>query len=83
MEGGEVGQHYETPYFHPRRRHPPSWNYPYENSVGSAYPLPHRCRTFPRLLAQMGYVGVVHKNTPSTILTSSVQSIDLPMDYTA
>jgi len=26
MEGGVVGEPYETPYFHPRHRHPPSWN---------------------------------------------------------
>ena len=36
MECGVVGQHYETPYFHPRYRHPPSWNDPSVNSAGSA-----------------------------------------------
>jgi len=36
MECGVVGQHYETPYFHLRHRHPPSWNGPSKNSVGPA-----------------------------------------------
>ena len=28
MESGVVGQHYETPYFHPQHRHPPSRTLP-------------------------------------------------------
>jgi len=35
MEGEVIGQHYETPYFHPRHRHPSSWNDPSENNAGS------------------------------------------------
>jgi len=30
------GENYETPYFQIRHRHPPSWNGPTKNSVGSA-----------------------------------------------
>ena len=33
MECGEVGWHFETPYFHPRHRHPPSWNGPSKDSA--------------------------------------------------
>ena len=40
MEYGVVGQHYETPYFHPRHGHPHSWNGPAKYSVG-----PVRLRT--------------------------------------
>ena len=32
MERGVVGQHYETQYFHPRHRQPPSWNDPAKRS---------------------------------------------------
>ena len=34
MECGVVGEHYETPYFHPRHRHPHSWNGSSRNSMG-------------------------------------------------
>jgi len=36
IECGVVGQHYETLYFHPRHRHPHSWNDSSGNSVGPA-----------------------------------------------
>jgi len=36
MECGVVEDHYKTPYFHPRHRHPPSWNDPAKNSMGAA-----------------------------------------------
>ena len=53
MECGVVGQHNENRHFHPRHR--PSWNDPPKNSVGPTYPPPHQSRTFPLLLAQLGY----------------------------
>jgi len=33
MECEEVGLHFETPNFHPRHRHPPSWNGPSKDSA--------------------------------------------------
>ena len=36
LECGVVGQHYETPYFHPWHRHLPSRNCPVRNIVGPA-----------------------------------------------
>jgi len=54
MKCGVVGEHYETPYFHPRHRYSPSRNGPAKNSMGPAQPLPHRCRTFSLLPTQMG-----------------------------
>ena len=51
MECGVDGQLHKTPHFHPR--HQPS---PFrKKSLGPAQPPPHWCRTFPLLLAQMGY----------------------------
>jgi len=49
----------------------------------------HRCRTFPLLLVQMGLwpplrpVSVAQKNKPSTMLSSYVKSIDLPINCMA
>jgi len=40
MEGEVVGQPYETPYFHPRHRHPPSRNDPSKKNLGPAWPPP-------------------------------------------
>ena len=54
-ECGVVGEHFETPHFHPQHRHRFSWNGPAKNSVGPAYPSPHRYQTFPLLHTQMGY----------------------------
>jgi len=42
MECEVVGQHYETPYFQPQHRHPPSCNGLTKNSMGSTWPPPHR-----------------------------------------
>ena len=51
MECEVGGQPQKTPHFHPRHRHPsPEW--PSQEKSGSP---PHWCRTFPLLLAQMGY----------------------------
>jgi len=36
VESGVVEDHYETPHVHFRRRHPPSWNGPTNNSVNLA-----------------------------------------------
>jgi len=55
MEGGVVGQSYETLYFHPQHPHPPSRNDSPKNSVDPAYPPAHRCRTLLLLLAQMKF----------------------------
>ena len=67
----------------------PPRNDPPKKSLGPAQAPPHRGRTFPLLLVQMGYVllcgllvSVAQKNKPSTMLSSNVQSIDLPMDCT-
>jgi len=52
-------------------------------------PPPHWCRLFPLLLVQNGVspplrtVSVAQKEKPSTMLSSTVQSIDLLMDCTA
>jgi len=57
LEHGVDGQPHKTPHFHPRHQHPPPifWNDPPKKSLGLAKPPPHRCRTFPLLLVQMGY----------------------------
>jgi len=55
MECGVGGQPHRVPYFHPHNdTH--SQNDPRKNSLGLAQLPPHRCRTFPLLLVQMGYV---------------------------
>ena len=51
MECRVVGEHYETPYFHPRHRHPP----PGMALPRTAWASLTRLRTFPFLLAQMGH----------------------------
>ena len=73
------------PCFHPRYRRQLSLNGLAKNSVGPAQTPPHWCQMFALLLAQMDYgpVSVAQKNKPSTMLSSNVQSIDLPMDCTA
>jgi len=55
-----------------------------KNSLGLAKPPPHRCRTFPILLVQMGYgllcgLWVAQTNKLWTMLSSTAQSIDLLM----
>jgi len=50
---------------------------------------PPQCWTFPLVLVQTGYglflrpVSVAQKNKPSAMLSSNVQSIDLPTDCMA
>ena len=40
MESRVVGQHYETPHFHPRHRHPPFLEWPYQKQPGAGlWPL--------------------------------------------
>ena len=91
MECGVVGQHYETPYFHPQNRHPPLWDYPAKNSVGL-----RTCSTASAQVSDVSApdcrngvwpllrpVSVAQKNKPSTMLSSDVQSIDLLMDCMA
>ena len=67
----------------------PPWNDHPKKSLGPAQPPPHPCRTFPLLLVQMGH-GLLcdlwvwrRKTNLSTMLSSSVLSIDLLMDCTA
>jgi len=55
MECGVGGQPHKTPHFNSRHRYPPPQNEPPKKSLGPAQPSPHRCRTFPLLLVQMGY----------------------------
>ena len=55
MQCGVGGQPHKTPHFNSRHRCPLSRNDPPKKSLGPAQPLPHRCRTFPLLLVQMGY----------------------------
>jgi len=59
MEGGMIGQPYETPHFHPRHRYPPSRNDPPKKSLGPAWPPPHRCRTFRSCLYKWGMASSV------------------------
>jgi len=75
MECRVIGEHYETPYFHPRHRHPSSRNGPAMNSVDPAFT--NGVWFFLRL------VGVAQKNRPLAILSSNVQSIELLMDWLA
>ena len=61
----------------------PEW--PTKNSLGPASPPLHQCWTLTLMLVQMGVwpllwlVSVAQKNKPSTMLSSNVQYIDLPM----
>jgi len=54
MECGVGGQPHKTPHFHLQQPATPR-NDPPKKSLGPAQPPPHRCRTFPLLLVQMGY----------------------------
>jgi len=58
--------------------------WPCQEQRGSGLIPPHRCRTFPLLLAQMVWpflqpVSEAQKNKPSIMLSCNAQSIDLPM----
>ena len=55
VECGGGRQPCKTPHFISRHRYPPSRNDPPKKSLFPAQPPPHRCRTFPLLLVQMGY----------------------------
>ena len=87
MECGVSIQPHKIPYFHPHNgTH--SRNDPPKNSVGPAQPPPHRCRTFPLLLVQMGNgllcgLWVWCRRTTVDRVSSNVQSIGLLMDCTA
>jgi len=68
--------------------YPSPWNSPAKNSVGPVQPFLHRCQTFPLMFAQMIWsllrpVSVAKKIKLLTMLSSNVQSIDLPMDCSA
>jgi len=54
MECGVDEQTYKTPYFHSRHRHPHPRNDPSKEQPGSSLTVPHWCRTFLLLLADMG-----------------------------
>jgi len=55
MERGAGGQPHKTPHFNSSHQYPPSRNDPPKQSLGPSQP--HRCRTFPLLLVQMGYAS--------------------------
>jgi len=86
MKCGVVGQPCKTPHFHPRHRHPPSWNDPPKNSVRF-----NRLRTgverfrscLHKWYGLLCGLCVAWKNWPTTMLSSNVQSIELPMDCPA
>ena len=88
MQCGVGRQPHKTPFFHPRHRHPPSWVnlprrawvqlYRFHTSVGYF----RSCFTN-WIWPPVWSVNVAHKNKPSTMLSSNVQSIDLLVDYTA
>ena len=64
---------------------PTPWSDPPKKSLGPAQPPPQRCWAFPLTLDKWGMaspaaVSVVQKNKPSTMLSSNVQLIDIPMD---
>ena len=82
MECGKFGERFET--FIPD---PPFWNGPAKNNV---WPRLNRSRTgvgrFCSCLHKWPLLrpaSVAQKNKPSTMLSSNVQSIDLPMDCMA
>jgi len=90
MECGVSGQSHKTPHFHPRHRHPT----PRVNLPRTAWVRLNRLRTgvgrFCSYLYQWRMAssaacecGAAEKNTPSTMLSSNVQSIDLLVDCTA
>jgi len=64
-------------------------NDPPKKSLGPLQPPPRWCCTFPLLLVPIGYglplrpVSVAQKTKPSTMLSSNLQSIDLPTECTA
>jgi len=79
MEGGVVGQYYETLYFCHRHRHPPSWNAPLK-WVGLTISAPVSDISFPACtngVWPLWPVSVAQKNKPSTVLSSNVKSINL------
>ena len=86
VECGKVGEHYETPYFHPQ---PTLLQWPCQEQPGSGLtasapvldvstPACTNC-----LCPPLRPVSVVQKNKPSTMLSSNVQFTDLPLDCTA
>jgi len=87
MECRVAGQHYETVHFHPRHWHPPgmilsktAWvqlNCLCTNVV-RFYSWLHKWVWLP-----LQPVSVVKKNKPSTMLSSNVQFINVPMDCMA
>jgi len=88
MECGVDGQLHKTPHFHPRHRHPlPGMILPRR-----AWVRLNRLHTVSDVSAPvctngvwllLRPVSVAQKNKPSTMLTSNVQSIDLPTDCMA
>ena len=89
MDCGVGGQPHKVLQFHPRHRHPPPPAWPSQEGPGSCLTTsaPVSDVSAPastnRVWPPLRPVSVVQKNKPSTMSSSNVQSIDLPMDYTA
>ena len=88
MECGLDGQPHKTPHFHPWHRHPsPKW--PSQEEPGSGLTASAPVSDVSAFACTNGVwsplrpVSVALKNKPSTMLSSNVQSIDLPMDCMA
>jgi len=88
MECGVDRQPHKTPHFHPRHQHPP----PRMTLLRIAWVWLNCLRTGVRHSAPactngvgppLQPVSVVQKNKPSTMLSSNVQSIDLPVNCMA
>ena len=89
MECGMGGQPYKTPHFGSRHQYSPSRNDPTKKSLGSGSTASAPLSDVSALACTNGVwpplrpVSVTQKNKPSTMLSSNVQSIGLPMDCTA
>ena len=81
------GQPHKTPHFHPRHRHPPEWPSQEEPRSSLTASAPVSDVSAPActngVWPPLRPVSVVQKNKPSTMLSSNVQSIDLPMECKA
>ena len=88
MERGMGGQPHKTPHFNSRYRYTPlEWPSQEEPGSGLTDSAPVSDVSAPActngVWPPLRPVSVAHKNKPSTMSSSNVQSIDLPMDCTA
>jgi len=87
MEWRVDGQTHKTPFSSPTPANPPEWPSPEEPGSGSTASAPVLDVSPPActngVWPPLRLVSVAQKNKPSTMLSSSVQSIDFPMDCMA